>query len=234
MSQDKKDFEYPKLALSGFALLVDLLAQILNLIVATQKEVERIKTEENQDQEKESSEKKESGSPISVRAFKSSIILLQFSALETISNSLAGLAIKTMNGISGAPEIKNRLSLVEVDFLAEQRTYVETTTGSLKVSGSVFVSTLDKLAIAPLLFGKLHGHTFHLNKGGKGWQNVRHLKETRDKLTHFKLDGSWLELEESVQLSLDHVKPAVIIRTKSLSLNLTFSPTDDGAGKVKH
>lgn len=214
-THDKLDTPYQELAQSGLAVLTDLLAQNLNVIVAVQEEVRRIEVRQELDSE-QGGDKKEHGSPISVRAFKSSIILLQFSFLEALANVLAGLQIKTMEGISGAPEITSSLTQVELDYLSEQRTSVDDKTGALKVNSRVFISTLEKLAIVPLLLGKLHGCPFRLDKNCKGWQSVQHLKETRDKLVHFKLDDTWRQLDADSPLNLDNIKPTVTIQTKDL------------------
>lgn len=49
---NKLDTPYQKLAQSGLALLRDLLAQNLNLIVVVQEEVKRIEAREEQDSER--------------------------------------------------------------------------------------------------------------------------------------------------------------------------------------
>jgi hypothetical protein len=112
-----------------------------------------------------------------VRALKTSVIMLQFSALETVANFLADLAIRTSEGIQGSPEVKASLTQVELDFLAERRTYVDAGSGALKISGSAFVPTLDKLTVAPLLLGKVHGLKRRIDKGGSGWQKIQQLKD---------------------------------------------------------
>jgi hypothetical protein len=129
-------------------------------------------------------------------ALRSSIIILQFTMLETIVNFLSELIIQTNKGLKGAPKVVNSLSQAEIDFLAEQRTFIETKTGELKIKSQIFVSTLDKLTIVPFLFSKLHGINFRLKKSDKGWQNVVRLKELRDQLTHVKLNFSSLTTKE--------------------------------------
>jgi hypothetical protein len=215
MGNSKLTTPFDNLIGNGSMLLIDLFAQLINLIVALQKESDSIKSSPDESSDENKTDKL-SGSPISVRALKTSIILLQFSALETIANFLSGLAIRINSGIPGAPDVNTPLTQVEIDFLKEERTYLDTGTGALKLSGSVFVSTLDKLAMAPLLLGRLHDQNYRLDKGGNGWRSIQRLKEIRDQLTHFKLDGTLMEGDESISLDLDNVKPAVTIKNRDI------------------
>jgi len=205
---------YQNMVRNSFTLFIDLAAQLVNLAVSLSKEIGKIEPE--QTNASTSGEDNESGSPISVRAIKTSIILLEVNALETVSNFLAELALKTNEAIVGAPDVQQTLTQIEVDFLAEQRTYIDVQTGALKIRESVFVPTLDKLSIIPLLLGKLHNQSFRLDKSGKGWQKIQKLKEIRDGLSHFRTDFSVPATDDAFSLDLDNVKPAIVIKNIDL------------------
>ena len=168
---------YFKAVSNGCMLIIDLLAQIFNLINSLQIEISKLKTEKDRDD-------------ITARALRTSILVLQFSTLETTSNFLAELTIETNKGLEGSPEIVSRLTQAEIDLLAEQRTYVDIVTGEVKSNSSNYIATMDKLAIVPLLFGRLHGKRYRLDKSVKGWQNILKLKEVRDKFIHYRINIS--------------------------------------------
>ena len=201
--------KYNQIIQSGFLLLMDLFAQIINLIVTLNKEVQSI-------QETKDNENAHGGSPISVRALKTAIIFLEFNALETLANFFAEVTLQTNLQTTDTASTSKNLSQVEIDFLSEQRTSLDVKTGNLKVSKSAFVPTLDKISIVPLELFKLHGIEFKINKGDQGWQKLLKLKEQRDRLTHPRIDLSLLNPDEEYNLDLNNIKPAVIIESQDI------------------
>ena len=196
-------------------LLLDLLSQALNLIVLLDREVKAIEHDSTDPLERGSR-----GSPISVRALKSSVVLLQFGILEALGNFTAELTVRLHEGLDGAVPLRIPLSQVELDFLREQRSSLEPTTGKIKIQKGVYVSTLDKLSAAPLLFAKSYGKNFRLDKAGSGWGNVQKLKVLRDTLTHIRPGMEPSTVETDIQLNLDKVTPSVLI---------TFADLFDGS-----
>lgn len=201
--------------INSFNLLIDLTAQIINLIIELIKESEHLKKSKNYITS-EDNEKLEI-SPVTIRALKSSIVIFQFSLLESISNFLTELVLNINNGIKGAPKIVCPLKQFEIDFLSEIKTDINRRTGTLKTT-ITHVSTIDKLNIVSHLFGKLHGINFRLDKSGIGWRNIRKLKDIRDKLAHPKLDFSDIKFSNNLSkiINIDEVKPALIIKNNSL------------------
>ena len=112
--------------------------------------------------------------------------------------------------------MKAPLSQVEIDFLREQRTFLDARTGDVRVQNAAYSSTLDKLSIVPSLFAKAYGHSFRLDKSGSGWDKIRDLKKLRDALTHIRLDLSPFSGKEEAGLDLDNIRPAVVINSKDL------------------
>jgi hypothetical protein len=189
---------------------MDLGAQISNLAVALGEEIQRVESSAaNADKEQGIVEKK--GSPISVRALKSSVSLILSSMIEGWANFLAELAVSTNDGLEGSPDVVHALQQAEIDCLLEQRTALDTRTASLTVTRNVYIPTLDKLAIVPRLLGKMHGLDFVLDKGGHGWQKVQKLKGIRDQLTHPKLDLKVRISNSCPEFSLDTVEAVVEI-----------------------
>jgi hypothetical protein len=192
-------------------LVFDLLAQTLNLIVSVECELKAI--EEDKGAPLEGGWR---GSPISVRALKSSIVLLQFATLEELANFTAELTVRSHKGLYGAPALLSPLSQVELDFLREERSFVNADTGKVKIQHGAYISTLNKLSVAPLLFAKSHGKSFRLNKGNSGWENVRKLKALRDALTHIRFGTATSTTESDMaansdKLDLDTVRPSILI-----------------------
>lgn len=193
-------------------LLYDLLAQTLNLIVSVEREIKAI----NRDKFRPL-KAGHRGSHISVRALKSSIILIQFGILEALANFVADLTVRLHGPLEGAVDLASPLTQVELDILREQRTTVDIRTGELKTQHAVFVSTLDKLSVAPLLLAKSHSKTFRLDKGCAGWNKVRKLKDMRDALTHVRLHiRTESDDVESPTLDLDRVRPSLAISSADL------------------
>ena len=214
MVQAKSYSAYEKIVGSASSLLIDLFCQLGNLTLTLQREQHRKVVPANK---KGKEANREAGSPVFERALKTAIITLQFGLLEAISNVLAQIAIKTNEKVRGAPKAKSSLSQVEVDLLAEQRSYFDPRTGSLKVNEPAFVPILDKLAITPALFGKLYGHEFRLDKRSFGWQKIKQLKECKDRLVHFQVAESSSSLPEQLfNPTTDQVKPSYIIKNTDI------------------
>ena len=156
------------------------------------------------------------GSAVTVRALKSSIILLQFSVVEALASFVSKLVIEVHRHSSEAPRAPHPLSEVELDCLKEQRTSVDTRSGELTVKCNVYPPTLDRLSLVLSFFAKSHGRKFRLNRSDGGWQNVMRLKKLRDELTHVRLDfslGTPIELEA---LDLDRIRPSITITSRNL------------------
>lgn len=212
MQNSASSNDYQNVVRNGCTLLTDLLAQLVNLIVILNKEIEYVEDKEAE----ENSTAKTQGSPISVRGMKTSIVMLQFSVLEALANFISVLALKSSEEIAGSPPVINRLTQIEVDFLLEQRTYLEMGSGNLKVSSGAYSPTLDKLSLVPFLLGKIYNQPFRIDKGSNGWKKIQRLKEIRDKLTHFKFDGELWATHEAIQLDLDNIKPSIVISSNDL------------------
>lgn len=156
------------------------------------------------------------GSPITVRALKSSIILLQFSVVEALASFVSKLVIEAHRHSSEGPRAPYPLDEVELDCLKEQRTSVDTRSGELTVKGNVYLPTLDRLSIVLSFFAKSHGRKFQLNRTNGGWHNITRLKKLRDELSHVRLDfslGTPIELEA---LDLDRIRPSITITSRNL------------------
>jgi len=196
-------------------LFVDTGAQVSNLAVSLGEELQRLESSVSAGDGKPDAIRK-SGSPISVRAMKSSVALMLSSMLEGWANFLAELALRTNDGLEGSPEVVHALGQAEIDCLAEQRTALDTRTAGLIVTKNVYVATLDKLVVVPRLLGRLHGFDFVLDKAGQGWQKVQGLKIVRDELTHPKLNLNDYLGNNPAALSLDKVRSAVEINMNAL------------------
>lgn len=216
MAQAKSYTPYEKIIGSASSLLIDLFCQLGNLTLTLQREQQRKEVGTLRQGEQGKDVERETASPVFERALKTAITNLQFSLLEAISNALAQITIKTNEKIKGAPKTKITLSQVEVDLLAEQRSYFDPRTGSLKINEPAFVSTLDKLAIAPVLFGKLDGYEFRLDKRAHGWQKIKQLKESKDKLVHFQVDDEFQISETVFQPEIGKAKAAFLIKNTDI------------------
>lgn len=192
-------------------LLMDLLAQIVNLVVAVEKEARSIEKDQLEPLERGSR-----GSPISVRALKTSIVFLQFSVLEALANILAELITVSHQGTDAIPKATNPLSQTELDSLKEQRSYLDFRTGEVKTKQAVYIPILDKLSIAPALLARSYGQNFRVNKGDVGWGRVRKLKQLRNSLTHIRLDLPPQGSATTVELNLDNVRPSVMVSSQNL------------------
>ena len=213
LKQTKTYTAYEKVIGGASSLLVDLFCQLGNLTLTLQreqqsKEVRLVRLAES------TNDAGKAASPVFERALKTGIILMQFSLLEAIANALAQIAIKTNEKIDGAPRTRCTLSQVEVDLLAEQRSYFDPMTGSLKLNEPAYVPIIDKLAITPVLFGKLYCQEFRLDKRATGWQKIKRLKECRDRLVHFDISAK--AGPEPLVPSLDQVKPAYLIQNTDI------------------
>ena len=187
---------------------LDLAAQISNLAVSLGEELSGTKELEKAGGHK-SGKRGESGSPISVRAIKTSVALLLSSMLEGWANFLAELALQSNVGLEGSPKVVYHFNQIEIDCLAEQRTSLNARTAEAVVTKNVYIPTLDKLAIVPRLLGKQYGCDFVLERGGSGWQKVQILKSVRDKLVHPKLDLTGLLDEIPTEIELDTVRATI-------------------------
>ena len=78
-------------------------------------------------------------------------MLLQFSTLEALANFIADLTVQAHEGLEGASSPPRPLTQVELDFLQERRSSVEPRNGNVKIQNGAYVSTLDKLSVAPPL-----------------------------------------------------------------------------------
>jgi len=216
MVQAKSYTPYEKIIGSASSLLIDLFCQLGNLTLTLQREQQRKVVQDSRQGEASIEVDREIGSPLFERALKTAIIMLQFGLLEAVSNALAKITIKTNEKITGAPKTRTTLSQVEVDLLAEQRSYFDPRTGSLKINEPAYIPILDKLAITPVLLGKLYGQDFRLDKRTYGWQKIKQLKETRDKLVHFKMDEDFIVPEQLFKPEIGRVKPAYVIKNTDI------------------
>lgn len=195
----------------GRILLIDLFGQLMNLIVAEEREVKNIGEDRLLPLEGESQ-----GNAISVRALRTSIIILQFGVLEALANFIAEVTIQIHCDATGAPPVTNPLTQVELDLLKEQRTLLDTRTGELRIQQPVYQSILDKLAVVPLLFARAYGLNFRLDKSVSGWNKIARLKELRDALTHIRLDCRPSLPAEIDNSDLDRVRPSLTISSRDL------------------
>lgn len=211
----KKNTNYEKAICTGGTLIVDLMCQLINLIVELNKETKKLNIKKNEIMEG-NIDRKESGSPITVRAYKTSIAMLMFDSLESICNFLSKLILLMNEGLEGSPQVEYHLNQVEIDLLKEQKTYMDCRTGKIKVNDSNFIPTMDKLTIVPFLLGKIYDIEFKIDKGGKGWQGLLELKQLRDELTHPKFNLDIDELNDSMLLDTNNIKPSVVISNMKL------------------
>jgi hypothetical protein len=211
---------FHKLVNQSAGLLKDLLCQVVNLVVMLQDEVKTLSEKEIDDQQ-ESNEsiralRKNRGSSITVRALKTSIIVMQFNIVESLCNFLGELVVSINDGIGGAPKRERALTVLEIDWLMERKSYFDVRSASIRQRDNAFAATLDKIVITPILFAKMHRTTFRVNKGVVGWEKVIGLKNLRDRLTHFRLSELDLADERGQMLSIDQVKPTIVIESKTL------------------
>lgn len=202
---------YNQLLAGAQTLLTDLMAQAVNLVVMEVRESDNTTIKKQH-----ASLPEPHGSPITVRALKSSIILLQFSVVEALASFVSKLVIEAHRHPSEGPRAPHPLREVELDCLNEQRTSVDTRSGKIHVKGNVYAPTLERLSFVLLSFAKSHGHEFRLNKSNDGWQNVTRLKKLRDELTHVRLDFSLGTLIELETLDLDKIRPSITITNRNL------------------
>ncbi|WP_127491297.1 hypothetical protein [Paenibacillus glycanilyticus] len=181
---------------SGYALMTDLLTQANNLSVTFSEE-----SEENGNES------------ITSRALKTSIVMLTFNSIEAFCNFMSQLVVQ----ISISDEsFSNKLTQTEIDFLLEQETYLDTRTGNLKINKNKYFSITDKLAIVPLLFAKIHGDSFRLDKGNEQWRSFIKYKEIRDNSTHIKFDIAKIAENLVITNDLNKQSPAYYIHVKEL------------------
>lgn len=213
---NEKHTDYDKVIRIGTSLMLDLMAQILNLIVILNQEIEATELKKTNVDEEENKSSKNGGSAITIRAYKTSIIMLMFDALESICNFLSELILAMNGGIDGSLQVEYNLNQIEIDLLKEQKTYIDCKTGKIKVSESNFIATMDKLIIVPFLLAKIYGLEFKIDKSGKGWQGILELKQLRDKLTHPKFNLNIGEVDDTFSLDINNIKPAVSISNMEL------------------
>lgn len=155
---------------SGFALIVDLLAQINNLCIMYSREFD--KTQQNDD--------------FLLRAYKTSIVTLTFSVIEAYYNFVAQLTLFLNQ--TNDENITKSLTQVEIDFLLEQTTYIDLKSGQSKTKNATYSGILDKLNVIPRIFARIHSKSFVLDKSNNDWQKLVKLKNIRDEITHVKFD----------------------------------------------
>lgn len=160
--------EVNKVLKSGFVLMMDLLTQANNLSVTLSKEVEERGTE-----------------GITSRALKTSLVMMIFNSIEAYCNFTSQLIFHISTQDS---TYKNKISQAEIDFLLEQETFLDTRTGNLKIRRNAYFSILDKMTITPMIFAKIHGGSFKLDKSSEKWRRFVKFKESRDESTHIKFD----------------------------------------------
>lgn len=200
---------------NSFSFLLTLLNQLCNLIRVFKQGIDDIDKDKSDEETKRIL-------PISLPALKTSIIIFQFNVIETISNFLVDLTLKTNEElIEDAPKIKNSLTQTEIDFLNEQVSYLDYKNGSLTIqTRRNNVTILDKLSTVPVLLGKLYNIEFHLDKSGKrsnGWQKLTELKKIRDNIIHLKIDVSLLSDKPSnIKMDLDNIRPAFTVKNEAL------------------
>jgi hypothetical protein len=175
----KRGTQFERIVHGGRITLRDLLAGIKNLIDLWNKEKETLA----ENQGKEPTVYK--GTPDTVSALGSSIIMLQFSAIEAIVNFLAEIICNINDAVEGAPKGRIVLASTEVDYLKEQRTTFDTDKGKLVIK-RCFGRTSDKTRIFPLLLARLFEYKYTFEKKGNVWSKLQRLKETRDSLVHFR------------------------------------------------
>jgi hypothetical protein len=200
-----------KISHSYSTLIIDLLAQVVNLIVTVTDENKKIQKDKEKPLARGSR-----GSGITVRALSSSIVVLQFTTLEAIVNSIAEAVVHVHGQIEGATKVRAALSQVELDFLVEKRTLFDPRSAKVVVQNNAYSSTLDKLSIVPTLLAKAFGQSFVIDKSGSGWQKVRELKDLRDALTHVRLDRLLPIESKNVKPDVNNVPSAVPITNKQL------------------
>ena len=205
MKLSKKASPYWLSAHNGSRIIFGLLHNLVCLCSFQEYEIGRAKLKLNK------ATQNYQGYTAGIEALQTAMILLLFNILETTSNFLAALAVNTNHGLHGAPKVISPLSQPEIDLLTEQRIYVDHRTGNLQTSSSVFTPVLDKLALVPLILGRLHGITFRLDKKQNEWRLIRRLKDMRDKIIHLRPDFSHLTEQEIV-------KPSVRITNEDIFL----------------
>lgn len=166
-------------------LLSDINAQLYNLTLHMKDEINRINQNRN------------IGSPITIRAIKSSILSLQFNYLEALSNFIANLIIEICNKTDGAPESVAALSIEELSRVKDEKKYTRIE---------------DKISLYPEYLAKILGVDYKLNKSGLDWQNLKDIKKKRDVLTHPKMTNE----DIYINLSIDNIRPAVEIKDSDI------------------
>jgi|GEM_PF-6659809 len=117
-----------------------------------------------------------------MRLYKTCMVLFMVNYIESLCNFLAQFALR-MNEFESNSEIKYRLEQIEKEYLVEEKSIIKN--GEIKEKVS-FVSIVDKLEFYPKILGKVFGVEFKIDKSGRGWQSIIHLKKCRDELTHVK------------------------------------------------
>ncbi|MBU1709589.1 MAG: PilZ domain-containing protein [Proteobacteria bacterium] len=158
------------------SLLADLSNQIKDLVVFLQKETEN--------------GKKDLPS-LPDKSLRTAIISMQFNFLEALANALAVIALEANRKTAGAPGIKEPLSQIEIEFLAEKRSFLDSKTATLMTATMPLVPAIDRLGTIPVLLAKTFGISFQINKIHAGWQKIVKLKNMRDKLTHSFIAGAF-------------------------------------------
>lgn len=127
-------------------------------------------------------------SSISIRALKTSIVLLEYTMFEYFANMISRVVILADEGLNDTFNLQYKLSIHEIDYLLERETYFDKRDLKIKSRVGNYSTIEAKLVGYPLLLGKIFGHKFKLDKGGQEWECIKELKEVRDSIVHPKLD----------------------------------------------
>lgn len=152
------------------------------------------------------------------RSIKSSIILMSFNMLEGYANFLASLAIGLSNKNIIGPEVKVELSIIEQDVLKEEASKYNFKKYSVESRKNNYIATMDKIKVVLALLSKMYNEEYKLKTDENEWNQIKELKNERDKLTHPKFDINMIPSIYSYQYldDINNVYPTFNIDNKTL------------------
>lgn len=138
--------------------------------------------------------------------------------LEGYANFLASLAIGLSNKNIIGPEVKVELSIIEQDVLKEEASKYNFKKYSVESRKNNYIATMDKIKVVLALLSKMYNEEYKLKTDENEWNQIKELKNERDKLTHPKFDINMIPSIYSYQYldDINNVYPTFNIDNKTL------------------